>query len=156
MHSILSVSAVSDLLTTAYVCAHFNSKAEGVDYLSDAQYVARMYPGPTTYKVDPNKVKPRVLAVRIDPDTKGKKSWKPVKSKEPDCASYEVGKGKDFVGRSQFIHKFAQPKGAEGGSKTSKETYTTIISRQKKFVPGVGSYTPKIDYVAVPYSRKRL
>ena len=98
-------------------------------------------------------MKPRVTAVKIDP-SKGKKSWRPVKSKEPDCASYEFGKGKDFVGKSPFIHKFAVPKDAE--KKQSKETYTTIISRQKKFVPGVGSYHPKVDYVAVPYGRKRL
>ena len=98
-------------------------------------------------------MKPRITYVKIAP-SQGKKSWKPVKTKEPDCASYEYGQSKDFVSKSPFIHKFAMPK--EAGSKQSKETYTTIISRQKKFVPGVGSYTPKIDYVAVPYGRKRV
>ena len=44
----------------------------------------------------------------------------------------------------------------DAGVKQSRETYTTQISRQKKFVPGAGSYHPKTDYVAVPYGRKRL
>jgi hypothetical protein len=76
--------------------------------------------------VQPNTVKPRILAVKIDP-SKGKKDWRPKKTKEPDCASYEYGKGKDFVGKSAFVHKFAQPK--DSGANQSKETYTTIISR---------------------------
>lgn len=98
-------------------------------------------------------MKPRILTVKIDP-SKGKKDWRPKKTKEPDCASYEYGKGKDFVGKSSFKHSFGMPK--ESGVQHSKETYTTIMSRQKKFVPGVGSYHPKTDYVAVPYGRKRL
>jgi len=53
-------------------------------------------------------------------------------------------------------HKFAHPKGEEGADKVQKETFTTIMSRRKKFVPGVGSYTPKVDYISTPYARKRL
>jgi len=49
---------------------------------------------------------------------------------------------------------FALPK-AEGRVH-NKETYTSIMTKSKKFVPGVGSYNPKIDCVSVPYSRKRL
>ena len=71
-------------------------------------------------------VKPRITYVKFDP-SKGKKSWRPVKSKEPDCASYEYGKGKDFVGKSPFIHKFAMPKDA--GVQQTKETFTTQMSR---------------------------
>lgn len=93
------------------------------------------------------------MAVKIDP-SKGKKSWRPIKTKEPDCASYEYAAGKDFVGKSSFTHKFAHPK--EAGVKQEKETYTTIISRSKKYVPGVGSYHPKHEYVAIPYGRKRM
>lgn len=115
--------------------------------------MAAKYPGPCTYSGDANKVKPRILATKIDP-AGAKKNWRPVKTNMPDCASYEVGKCKDFCGKSPFIHKFAMPK--EAGVKHEKETFTTAATRRKKFVPGVGSYTPKLDYVAVPYGRKRL
>ena len=98
-------------------------------------------------------MKPRITAAKFNP-SQGKKSWRPVKSKEPDCASYENGKGKDFVGKSPYIHKFAHPK--DTGIVHKKETFTTMATKRKKFVPGVGSYTPKLDYVAVPYGRKRL
>ena len=80
-----------------------NSKTEGVDYLSDAQYNGSINPGPSTYKGDPSLLKPKIPSWRINP-SQGKKSWKPVKTKEPDCASYEVAKGRDYVGRSKFIH----------------------------------------------------
>ena len=43
----------------------------------------------------------------------------------------------------------------EKGSLPKKETFTTLATKKKKFVPGVGSYNPKIDYVAIPYGRKR-
>lgn len=169
------------------------SKTEGVNYLSDHQYLAARNPGPTTYEGDFNyreyekkgemhqinvsnktdlffykwiayqiffilnqasRVKPRILAVKIDPNTKGKKSWRPVKVKEPDCASYEYGPSKDFVSKSPFIHKFAMPK--EAGVKQTNDTFTTQATKRKKYVPGVGSYTPKTDFVCVPYGRKRL
>ena len=100
-------------------------------------------------------VKPRILKTKFNPP-KEKKSWRPVKTKLPDCASYEYGKSKAYVMRSPFIHKFAMPKDAEGADKVQKETFTTQATRAKKFVPGVGSYTPKLDYIAVPYGRKRL
>jgi len=48
------------------------------------------------------------------------------------------------------------PRDSEGAAKQSKETFTTQATRAKKFVPGVGSYTPKLDYCAIPYGRKRL
>ena len=166
-------------------------KTEGVNYLSDHQYLAMRQPGPANYEGEYDyraaekrgemhqinvstiqtrylnyliisiivlyqaaRIKPRIVAVKIDPDTKGKKNWRPVKSKEPDCASYEYGKSKDFVSKSTLKHRFAAPK--EEGHKVVNETFTTQATKRKKFVPGVGSYTPKMDYVAIPYGRKRL
>ena len=73
-----------------------------------------MYPGPMTYKADANKVKPRIREVKFAP-SQGKKSWRPVKTKEPDCASYEVAKSRDYCGKSSMGHKFAMPK--EAGAK---------------------------------------
>ena len=84
--------------------------------------------GPTTYQVDHNKLKPRILAVKFDP-AKEKKSWRPVKTKAPDCATYEYGKSKDYCGRSAFIHKFAAPRDSDAASKQSKETFTTLATR---------------------------
>jgi hypothetical protein len=115
--------------------------------------VASFYPGPCTYSADYTKVKKRVLTAKVAPST-GKKDWRPVKTKLPDCASYEHDKAKDYVGKSKFVHKFAHPK--ENGAVYNKETFTTLATKRKKYVPGVGSYDPKMDYVAIPYGRKRL
>ena len=86
-----------------------NSKTEGVNYLSDWEFASAYNPGPCTYSGDPSRLKPKITAVKINPSI-GKKDWKPVKTKAPDCASYEVAKCKDFVGKSKFIHMFALPK----------------------------------------------
>ena len=83
-------------------------------------------PCPRDFAQQRNPVKPRITYAKFNPAGE-KKTWRPQKTKDPDCASYENGKAKDFVGRSPFIHKFAAPK--EEGAKQSKETYTTIISR---------------------------
>ncbi len=98
------------------------SKAEGVDYLSDAQYVATFYPGPCTYSADYTKTKKRILATKVAPST-GVKEWRPIKTKLPDCASYEHDKAKDYCSKSKFIHKFAHPK--ESGHVHINETITT-------------------------------
>ena len=42
------------------------------------------------------------------------------------------------------------------GTVQTKETFTTIMSKSKKYVPGVGSYTPKMEFVSHTYGRKRL
>lgn len=98
-------------------------------------------------------MKPRVTAVKFDPAGK-KKSWKPIKTNDPHPATYDAGKGKDYVGKSKFIHKFAEPK--QEGVKLKKETYTTMAAKQKMFVPGAGSYSPSISYCAIPYGKKRF
>jgi hypothetical protein len=49
--------------------------------------------------------------------------------------------------------------GAEKGTKHyERETYATIVTKQKKFVPGVGQYNKENCYakVATPYLKKRL
>lgn len=105
------------------------SKTEGVDYLSDHQYLAQRNPGPSTYKAEPNRVKPRITAVKFNP-SQGKKEWRPIKSKNPDVGSYETGKSKDFVSKSPFIHKFANVRESGGdGKPKSKETWTSIASK---------------------------
>ena len=84
--------------------------------------------------------------------SQGKKDWKPKKTKDPDPGSYDFRKGQKFCGKSDFIHKFAAPRGEH---QTPKETFTTVSTKRKKFIPGVGSYNPKMDFVAIPYFRKR-
>ena len=74
------------------------------------------------YTFQASRLKPRIVAVRINPDNKGKKSWKPVKSKEPDCASYEYGQSKDFVSKKSYTHQFAMPK--DSGHTHKNETFT--------------------------------
>ena len=49
--------------------------------------------------------------------------------------------------------------GAEKGTKHyERETYATVVSKQKKFVPGVGNYNKENCYakIATPYLKKRL
>ena len=43
-----------------------------------------------------------------------------------------------------------------GSTTLSKETFTTIMTKSKKWLPGVGSYTPNLDSVSIPYGRKRM
>ena len=102
-------------------------------------------------------MKPRATEVKFHPPGE-KKNWKFKKTKDPDPGSYEYRKGQEFCGKSSVKHRFGPPPGEEGENTVRnkpKETFTTVVSRSKKFVPGVGSYNPKIDYVAVPYGRKR-
>jgi hypothetical protein len=49
--------------------------------------------------------------------------------------------------------------GAEKGTKHyERETYATLVTKQKKFMPGVGQYNKENCYakVATPYLKKRL
>ena len=81
-------------------------------------------------------MKPRVSAVKIAPAKTKKNSWKPVKSKEPDCGSYDVSSGRKFVERSPVTHSINKisPSASmtnlkENKNKTlSKETFTTIMT----------------------------
>ena len=126
-------------------------------------------PGPTSYKADTKIVRPRAPAVKFAPTkTKKQASWKPVKSKEPDCGTYDLDKGRHFVEKSPIIPKISKispspstsnlKEGQQSGSAAvqSKETFTTMISNSKKWLPGVGSYTPKVEFVTIPYGRKRM
>lgn len=128
------------------------NKTEGVDYLSDCQYVGKCYPGPGSYKVDHKWTEETARASKINPDAKESKGWKPVKSKVPDCGSYDFFTAKDKIGKKTVSHFFIRP-----GEKhtTDKVTFTTEFTKMKKFVPGAGTYDAKIDKVARPYTRKR-
>ena len=119
-------------------------KTEGVNYLSDAQYISSTMPGPSTYKTNAKVVQPRITAVKIAPaKTKKQTSWKPKKSEEPDCGTYQVDKARHLVERSPVTHKISLSntgsaanfregsKGAGSGLKNSKskETFTTIMTK---------------------------
>ena len=97
-----------------------------------------------------------MTAVKFEPAGE-KKSWRPKKTKLPDAGSYDFWKSKDWAGKSIEKHRFAPPQQGRRfqNQVKGKETFTTQASKGKKFVPGVGSYDPKIDYVAKPYGRKR-
>ena len=122
-----------------------------VNYLSDVQYRAYEVKGFKGYTPNKEFVKPRVTFVKFHP-AEAKKDWKPKKTKDPDPGSYDFRKGQIACGKSEMIHRFAAPRGEH---QSAKDTFTTISTKRKKFIPGVGSYTPKMDFVAVPYGRKR-
>ena len=46
-----------------------------------------------------------------------------------------------------------KPKGAE---QSERVTFTKVMTRSKRFMPGVGSYQPNFDFVVKPYARKRM
>jgi len=78
-----------------------------------------------------------------------RKGWKPIKSKLPGPDTYDFSKGKSFVSKqAQSITL----------TKETKTTFTSMAARNKKWVPGIGSYNPDkcIDKVSIPYSRKRI
>ena len=66
-------------------------KAEGVNYMSDALYLAKVQPGPEKYKPNKEYVKERVTACHFAPRP-AKKDWRPKKTKDPDPGSYDVRK----------------------------------------------------------------
>jgi len=45
----------------------------------------------------------------MNPDLKGSKDWKPVKSKAPDCGSYDFQNAKDKIGKKTVSHFFIRP-----------------------------------------------
>ena len=98
-------------------------KAQGVDYLSDCQYMGKSFPGPTTYKINIDAVRPK--SGRIVPWVKpsGIKNWKPKKAAGPAVGSYEEAAALRKTKRSSLIHQFGPAK-AEGFK--PKETFTTI------------------------------
>jgi len=88
------------------------------------------------------------------PDNKGKQGWKPVKSTNPDIGTYEPSKGIEKISKRTVSHFFIRP----GTAPTTheKETFTTVYTKMKKFVPGAGTYDAKITTVSRPYTRKRI
>ena len=131
------------------------SKTEGVDYLSDCQYVGKSYPGPGSYTAISYKLTQRnAPSTKIAPDNSKTKGWKAEKSKAPDCGTYEPAKSIDKFARRTASTYFLKP-GSKPGDKSEKVTFTTEFTRMKKFVPGTGTYNVKMSHVSIPYMRKR-
>ena len=53
-------------------------------------------------------VKPRSVAVKFAPSNAKKSSWKPIKSKEPDCATYKVDRGRKFLDKSPEVYRMSR------------------------------------------------
>lgn len=110
-------------------------------------------PGPGTYRLDHKWTEERAQTSTIAPDKKEKQGWKPVKNKAPDMGSYEQTQAKDKLLKRPVSHHFVRPGTAR--ESIEKVTFTTIYTREKKFVPGTGTYTYDISKVSRPYTRKR-
>lgn len=113
------------------------------------------FPGPGSYKADFKHVEETARTARIHSLINADKGWRPVKSKAPDCGSYNFGLSKDKTGKKTVSHFFSRP-GGDKDVKAEKTTFTTEYIKIKKFVPGSGSYKPKYDIVSTPYTRKRI
>jgi len=132
------------------------SKTEGVDYLSDCQYIGKCYPGPGSYSAVNFKItEKKAPVISIAPDRSTHKGWKPVKSKNPDCGSYNPANSMDKLAKKTQSVFFLKPGSKPGKEKSEKVTFTTEFTRMKKFVPGTGTYEPKLSSVSIPYLRKR-
>ena len=81
-----------------------------VNYMSDNLFLGYKQPGPSKYDNKKDIVLNRNPSWKIVP-TSGKKDWRPKKTKDPDPGTYEVSKSQKFVGKSEFIHRFAAPRG---------------------------------------------
>ena len=71
-----------------------------------------------------------MTAVKIAPTSSKKLSWKPIKSKDPDCGTYHVARGRPLIEKSPVVYKMNRAPTFETGSmkeNKSKETFTTIM-----------------------------
>lgn len=138
--------------------AHALNKTEGLSYLSDAQYLGSTNPAPTSYKIDEQHVRSRSPEWKIPKPLAKAKSYKIIKSKEPDVGTYKgVSIAKDNLMRKVSVAIIGKPK--ERGFEAvnpEKVTFTHESARLKKFVPGVGSYNPNFEVQNKPYFRKRI
>jgi len=80
--------------------------------------------------------------------TTDKKSYKIVKSKEPDVGSYAAAESKDKILNNGAVVYIGRPKGQQNSARVS---FTKQMTNLKKFVPGVGSYKPSYQILSVPY-----
>lgn len=80
-----------------------------MDYLSDCTYIGKSFPGPGTYKANHEYVAESSRKARIHPLTKDNRGWKPVKSKAPDCGTYDIAKAKDKIGPKTSVQFFSRP-----------------------------------------------
>lgn len=74
------------------------SKAECVDFLSEAEYLGLANPSPSSYSPNKHFIMRRSSSyIYRKPTKEPKNDWKPRKVKEPDVGSYEVSKSVSLV-----------------------------------------------------------
>ena len=86
--------------------------------------------------------------MRIVRPSSQKKSYKIVKSKEPDVGTYDAANSKDKTLINRGVVYIGRPKGQQN---TARVSFTKQMTNLKKFVPGVGSYKPSYQMISVPY-----
>jgi hypothetical protein len=124
-------------------------KTKDLCFLSEVQYLGKNQPGPTKYTNLKLSVLARFPAWKW-PVPKKLESWKPKKSKGPDLGSYDQHvsiKKSSSMKKITFTLPFG---GGKIGNLTSKEKknanfkdkayYLQQGVRDKKYIPGVGSY----------------
>ena len=115
------------------------SRAEGVTYLSDAEFVGQSLPGPHAYNPNDEQTRSKSPSVRFIKPSAEKRSYKIVKSNEPDVGTYDAAKSKDKIQSNGSVVYIGRPKGQQNSARVS---FTKQMTSLKKFVPGVGSYKP--------------
>jgi len=81
--------------------------------------------------------------------------WKSVKTGLPGPGSHDMPTQKIRTKPRVTSAYIAAEKGTKH---YERETYATIVTKQKKFMPGVGAYNKENCYtkIATPYLKKRL
>ena len=74
-----------------------SSKADGIDFLSEVQYLGVTKPAPASYNPNKEFVMRRSTSFNIKRLVKENLDWKPKKTKNPDVGSYEVAKSVTFI-----------------------------------------------------------
>lgn len=111
-------------------------KAESIDFLTQIQSKEKKRPGPTSYNPKPmlKRAAAAKLYTPINPKTAG---WRSVKTGLPGPGSHDMPTQK-IKTKPRVVSAYL---GAEKGSRVyERETYATLVSNSKKFVPGVGNY----------------
>ena len=133
---------------------HARSKCEGASYISEAEYIGQANPGPTAYTVDEKQTRSKSPEWKFPPTIAKTKSYKIIKSKEPDVGTYRnVDANRKSLEKKNLVAVFGRPN--NGDRHTEKPTFTKSMAQMKKFMPGVGSYTPNYTVTSKPTNLKQ-